>query len=64
MSTSIKTSLDKARDKYEKKRRKKFVSFNTENEADLLQYADQIPDFSSWVKEHLKDAKEKSGAPN
>ncbi|WP_347460327.1 hypothetical protein ABEF82_14780 [Acinetobacter thermotolerans] len=57
------SALDRARDKYEGKRKRKFASFNTETEADLLEYADNLPDFSGWVKKHLKDEIEKNKAP-
>lgn len=56
------SALDRAREKYEGKRKRKFASFNTETEADILEYADSLPDFSSWVKQHLKDEVEKKKA--
>lgn len=41
--------------KYEAKRLKKTVSFNTEKEAELLDFANSIADFSGWVKQKLKE---------
>ena len=43
--------------RYEKKRKQKLVSFNTENphEADLLTHANKLNDFSGWVKEKLNE---------
>jgi hypothetical protein len=43
----------------------KLVSFNTENshDADLLDHANKLDDFSGWVKEQLnEDMKEKNGS--
>ena len=47
--------LQKARGKYESKRVKININFNTETEADLLQAARDMPQFSAWVKEQLKE---------
>ncbi|MCH7391805.1 hypothetical protein [Acinetobacter dispersus] len=44
----------KARIKHESKRQIKKVSFNTETEKELLEFANSI-DFSTWVKEKIKD---------
>lgn len=41
--------------KYEAKRLKKTVSFNIETEAELLAFANTIPDFSGWIKQKLKE---------
>lgn len=49
------TAQERAREKYEGKRKRKFASFNTETEADILKYAENLPDFSGWVKQHLRD---------
>ncbi|ENX9551949.1 hypothetical protein DEE29_09915, partial [Neisseria gonorrhoeae] len=38
---------------YESKRVLKHVSFNTEKEANLLEFSNNL-DFSKWVKEKLK----------
>ena len=48
------SALDRAREKYEGKRKRKFASFNTETEADILEYADNMNDFSGWVKQQLR----------
>lgn len=56
---------DTPKTRYEKKRKQKLVSFNTENphEADLLTHANQLDDFSGWVKEKLDDdMKRKNGS--
>lgn len=45
--------LETARERYETKRKIKPVSFNTETEADLLEYANSL-DFSEWTKQKLK----------
>ncbi|MFC3875343.1 hypothetical protein [Neisseria musculi] len=46
--------LAETRKKYEKKRMLKHVSFNTETEHDLLEFANKI-DFSQWVKEIIRE---------
>lgn len=48
---------DTPKTRYEKKRKQKLVSFNTENpiDADLLTHANKLDDFSGWVKEKLHD---------
>ena len=38
---------------YEQKRDTKRVSFNTEKEAELLEFANSV-DFSNWVKDKIK----------
>lgn len=51
--------------RYEKKRKQKLVSFNTDNphDADLLAHANKLDDFSGWVKEQLnEDMKEKNSS--
>lgn len=47
------------KEKYEKKRVLKPVSFNLENdkEAELLAKANALPNFSEWVKKKLADEK-------
>ena len=57
--------VETAKVRYEKKRKQKLVSFNTENphDADLLAHANKLDDFSGWVKEQLnEDMKEKKGS--
>ena len=46
----------KANVRYESKRQVKKVSFNAETEKDLLEFANSI-DFSSWVKQKIRDEK-------
>ncbi len=48
---------DTPKTRYEKKRKQKLVSFNTENphDADLLAHANKLDDFSGWVKEQLNE---------
>lgn len=41
--------------KYERKRVIKPVSFNLETEETLFQKANQIPDFSGWVKKKIEE---------
>lgn len=56
---------DTLKTRYEKKRKQKLVSFNTENshDADLLAHANKLDDFSGWVKEQLnEDMKKKKGS--
>lgn len=48
------TALDKARQKYDEKRQIKKVSFNSETEKDLLEFATSI-NFSEWVKQKIKE---------
>lgn len=49
--------IETPKTRYEKKRKQKLVSFNTENplEADLLAHANKLDDFSGWVKEQLHE---------
>ena len=56
------TALNKARRKYEKKRRVKRVSFLLKEDKEILEYAESIP-FSEKVKELLLSdlKKKKSG---
>ncbi len=56
------SALDRAREKYEGKRKRKFASFNTETEADILEYADNMNDFSGWVKQQLREELESKKA--
>jgi predicted ATP-binding protein involved in virulence len=56
------SALDRAREKYEGKRKRKFASFNTETEADILEYADNMNDFSGWVKQQLREELENKKA--
>lgn len=50
-----KAPIEKARDKYEKKRLKRNVSFNIETEKELFEKTKSMPDFSGWVKEKLRE---------
>ena len=45
----------KANKKYESKRVIKPISFNTETEKELLEFANSV-DFSNWVKQKIKEA--------
>ena len=47
-------SQKKAHKNYEKKRIMKPISFNTETEKELLEFANSV-DFSNWVKQKIKD---------
>ena len=53
---------DTPKTRYEKKRKQKLVSFNTENphEADLLDHANEMEDFSGWVKGQLDEDMKKN----
>ena len=53
---------DKRRERYEKKRKQKLVSFNIANphEADLLDHASEMEDFSGWVKGQLDEDMKKN----
>lgn len=51
----MKTPIQKAKANYENKRQIKKTSFNTETEADLLEFANSV-DFSNWVKQQIKNA--------
>lgn len=44
----------KAKRNYEKTRQVKRVSFNTETEKELLDFANSIDDFSNFVKQYLE----------
>lgn len=46
-------ALKKAQQKYSLKRVNKSVSFNSETEQDLIEFAEQL-DFSNWVKAKIK----------
>lgn len=48
-----KDKISQSKKKYESKRFVKRVSFNLENEQDILDYSNNF-DFSKWVKEKLK----------
>lgn len=54
----MKTPQQKAKSKYEEKRRNKSVSFNIKTEKDLLNFANNIVDFSDWVKQTIKEDKD------
>ena len=47
-------ALQKAQAKYETKRQIKKVSFNSETEKDLLEFATSV-NFSEWVKKKIKE---------
>ncbi|WP_311419651.1 hypothetical protein [Kingella denitrificans] len=49
-----KTPLQKARAKYAAKSTNKTVSFNHDTEQALLDFAQSLPNFGSWVKEQIK----------
>jgi len=52
-------SRQKAQRKYlTQKRFQKTVAFNRESEAELIELAAALPDFSGWVKAHLKRLKD------
>lgn len=53
---------DTPKTRYEKKRKQKLVSFNTENphDADLLAHANEMEDFSGWVKGQLDEDMKKN----
>lgn len=53
---------DTPKTRYEKKRKQKLVSFNTENphDADLLAHANEMKDFSGWVKGQLDEDMKKN----
>nr|DAK83385.1 MAG TPA: AntA/AntB antirepressor [Bacteriophage sp.] len=53
--TSCKTPAQQAKARYEQKRVIKPVSFNVEQDAELLKKADSIKDFSRWVKDRLRE---------
>ena len=40
--------------RYKARRTNKIVGFNKDTEADLLEAANSMPDFSRWVKNHLR----------
>jgi len=48
------TAADKAKKKYEAKRKNKSVPFLIDEEAELLDFADKV-DFANWVKEKIRD---------
>lgn len=51
-----KTPLQRAREKYSAtKRVAKTVVFNREKDAELLAFAQSLPDFSGWVKAQLAE---------
>lgn len=49
------SALKAAHARYEKKRKVKLVSFNEDTEADLLAFANSLPDFSNAVKNWLRE---------
>lgn len=56
--TDTENKRSEYRKKYEDKRVIKKVSFNTETEKQLLDFAENV-DFSQWVKEQIKNNLEK-----
>ena len=50
-----KTPIQKARAKYAAKSTNKTVSFNRDTEQALLDFAQSLPNFGSWVKEQIKN---------
>lgn len=49
------SATDKAKKKYEAKRKNKSVPFLIEKEADLLAFADNVDDFANWVKNKIRE---------
>lgn len=49
------TPLIEAKKRYEDKRKKITISFNTETEQGLLDHARSKKDFGKWVKEQIKE---------
>ena len=49
-----KTPLQRARAKYAAKSVNKTVSFNRDTEQALLDFAQSLPSFGSWVKEQIR----------
>lgn len=49
-----KTPIQRARAKYAAKSVNKTVSFNRDTEQALLDFAQSLPNFGSWVKEQIK----------
>ena len=49
-----KTPIQRARAKYAKKCTNKTVFFKNEEDKDILEFAESLPNFSAWVKEQLK----------
>jgi len=54
LTVADKTPLQKARAKYAAKSTNKTVSFNRDTEQALLDFAQSLPNFGSWVKEQIK----------
>lgn len=52
----MKSPTQKTKTKYESKRVIKPISFNTETEKELLEFANSV-DFSNWVKQKIKEEK-------
>lgn len=46
---------EKAKKKYEAKRKNKSVPFLIEKESELLAFADNLDDFAKWVKDKIRD---------
>lgn len=60
MDNNTKTPLQKARSRYESKRKTKNISFNMTTENDLYEFAVSM-DFGEWVKENLRLEMKKKG---
>ena len=53
IGNTMRNPAQEAKRKYENNRQTKRVSFNTEKEAELLEFANSV-DFSNWVKDKIK----------
>ncbi|MEX8132928.1 hypothetical protein [Acinetobacter nosocomialis] len=49
------SAADKAKKKYEAKRKIKSVPLLIDKEADLLAFADNLDDFANWVKDKIRE---------
>ena len=51
-----KTPIQRARAKYAKKCTNKTVFFKNEEDKDILQFAESLPNFSAWVKDKIRES--------
>lgn len=51
-----KTPIQKARAKYAKKCTNKTVFFKNEEDKDILEFAESLPNFSAWVKDKIRES--------
>lgn len=56
-------AVKKAKKTYEDKRTRKFISFNTESESALLNFANNV-EFSTWVKQKIREELDRNEKPN